>query len=142
MRDNILVYENDKISENIDRDKLIITNSNPKFFYKDGVRNKFTYVYAPSYPEIEEAYEKAGKKAYRDGANDTKPKPEPEVETSTQTDSQEPVSDSEQEDEPKHWSELSWPQMRSKASNFTDESINSKDKAMEVLQLAEEEGKI
>ena len=141
-RENILVYEQDETSKNIDKNKLIITNSNPTFFYKDGVRKKFDYVYAPSHPEIEKAYEKANKKVYRSDSFNSDSEPKGESQESTQTDSQDAVSDSKEEDAPKHWSELSWPQMRSQASQFTEESINSKDKAMEVLQLAEEEGKI
>ena len=45
-------------------------------------------------------------------------------------------------DEAPHWSELSWPKMRSLATQFTKDPVKSKDQAREVLLDAEAEGKI
>jgi hypothetical protein len=157
-RKAIIAFEN----VDIDTKKFLVTRSNPQYWKRDGVRNKFEYVFAPNYPEIEKAYYDAGKKIYRPDPNDEKsftedaePAPVPskeesveeisqasEVEDASESVNASSVEENEGEDGEPHWSELSWPKMRSKASQLTDEPISSKEFAKEVLQNAEDEGKI
>ena len=147
--------------------------SNPAYWKRDGVRATFDAVYAPSYPEIEDAYSKAGKKIYRPSGEDVAQEPaeeassEPseatesvteddfkvvdtdaqveaekasdEAEKAPQDSSQEAPSEESVEED---WRNLSWPKMRSLATNFTDEPVGSKAKAIEVLEQAESEGKV
>lgn len=150
-----------------DRTKHEATRSNPAFWKNDGVRSIFDLVYAPSYPEIEKAYQDAGKGLYRVEGEAAE-----QVEASTNVSTEalqeakedfydsleqvdrdpndvsekEPVSDAEDVSEgtatEDHWSELSWPKMRSLATTFTDEPVKSKDQAKEILAEAESAGKI
>lgn len=108
------------------------------------VFNRATHIFSPHSKEIEDVYAKAGKRVVR---KQEEPKPEPKVETTREgmTSSQDTGVDVEVEDvqeEKKHWSELSWPKMRSKATEFTDEPIKSKEQAKEILEKAESEGKL
>ena len=76
---NIILFE--EVDFSFDKNDWIVVKSNPNYWHFDGVRNRFTHNYAPSYPKIEEAYEKAGKKIF---LPDSEPKdsgaPEPSVE--------------------------------------------------------------
>jgi len=44
-----------------------MVKSNPNYWKMDGVRKNFDYVYAPSYPEIEKAYNQKGIVSFREG---------------------------------------------------------------------------
>ena len=138
--------------------------SNPAYWKRDGVRATFDAVYAPSYPEIEDAYSKAGKKIYRpSGEVVAQPVQEPseatesvteddfkvvdtdaqaEVEKASDEAEKAPSEASVEESVEEDWRNLSWPKMRSLATNFTDEPVGSKAKAIEVLEQAESEGKV
>ena len=98
--------------------------------------NRATHIFSPHSKEIEDVYAKAGKRVVR--------KQEalgPKVEKFEDMASPEDVK-AEDVQESKHWSELSWPKMRSLATDFTDEPIKSKEQAKEILEKAESEGKI
>lgn len=130
----------------------IIEWSNP--YYYDKPRDKSTAVYAPNHPKIEEAYVKAGKVAWRPEGNikvvtvneevlepvedPTTTFGEPDMEPDTRPD----PSEVEQPLDQKNWRDLSWPKMRSLATDFTDEPVKSKDQAKEILEQAESEGKL
>lgn len=45
--------------------KWQITKSNPNYWKNDGVRTSFKYVYAPSFPEIEDKYRSAKIRVFR-----------------------------------------------------------------------------
>lgn len=114
----------EKETLDLDKKEFIVFHSNAQFF--SAARPKFDAVYAPSYPHIEEAYKKIGRKVWR---------PEKVEETP-----QEPVQTDEEEST--DWREMKWPKLRSYAKNFTDEPITSKEQAEEVMTKAEEEGKL
>lgn len=58
--------------------KWTVTQSNPNYWSNDGVRGSFNYVFAPSYPDIENAYKKAGKIIFRsETLNQPEPQPSP-----------------------------------------------------------------
>lgn len=141
--------------------------SNPQYYAKP--RDKADAVYAPNRPKIEDEYVKAGKIAWRpeqrvvvdDVPKNSEPlgtpvSGEPDMEPDTRPDpsaveapedaseaSGEPGQTAGQEEstEP-HWSELSWPKMRSLATEFTEDPVKSKDQAKEILEKAESEGKL
>lgn len=155
-RKNILVlltrYEQ---STFIPPENMKVTYSVPQQ-WKGDVRHNIDAIYAPSFPNIEDVYKQAGREVYRpevtvhtrtshptktgeqiDQENDPS---EPKVSqsyTMTQEDDGETKID-----DVEHWSELSWPKMRSRATAFTDEPIKSKEQAKEILAKAESEGKI
>lgn len=116
-------------------DAVLITNKSDEVRYMarnmfDGrLFNRATHIFSPHSKEIEDAYAKAGKRVVRK-QEEVEPSSEPKTST-------EKV-----EDKPKHWSEMSWPKMRSLATNYTDDPINSKEQAKEILAQAESEGKI
>ena len=155
---------------NFDKQDYEVTRSNPGFWKNDGVRNVFDLVHAPSFPEIEKAYKDAGKGVFENPAPQEKVKQdaaEPAATTEALEEAKEElyndleqvdrnpddvsekesVSDAKEhpQDAPEtedHWSQLSWPKMRSLATEFTDEPVKSKDQAKEVLGQAESEGKL
>ena len=119
------------------------------------VLSRYTHVYAPDYPKIEQAYLDAGKAVYRkEGQEEVVPKKEPQKkepeqpvnETSTDTpeeSAQEANSDTTEEaNDDTNWRELGWNKLRGLAGEFTEEPIKSKEQAIEVLEQAEAEGKI
>lgn len=125
--------------------------ANPYYYVQP--RNKADAVYAPNNPKIEDEYIRAGKIAWRpegepeqtvvvDDVPEQVVEENPEVPVSEV--SEETVSEVVEEEKSVegHWSELSWPKMRSLATEFTDEPVKSKDQAKEVLEQAEAEGKI
>lgn len=124
-----------------DKTKFEVARSNPNFFKHEGVQNRYAQVYAPSYPHIVEAYEAAGKVVYQapvavqEGVQEAVSTPEA------------PVEDVEQDVEPSNeaeadWRDLGWPQLRSKATAFTEDPIKSKQQAIEILEQAEQDGLI
>ena len=141
-------------------EEITVTWSNPKFW--NGVpRPIHDAVYAPDYPEIEKTHEKYGKVIWR-------PEEETKEETGLQSDerivvddvpdvaydeseeaddsetetNEEEVVDEEENDEGEDWRNLSWPKMRSLATEFTEEPVKSKAQAQEVLEQAEQDGKL
>ena len=46
-----------------------VSNTHPSFFSREGVRKRFSLVYAPNFKHIEDAYEKEGIHAYRPDAD-------------------------------------------------------------------------
>lgn len=150
----------------------VVTNSNPRLWKQDGVRSKFNAVFAPSFPEIEEAYAAAGKGIFREGELTFVEQPEQEYDgdvsdadlnsplseddfasadvtdindTSPVSEAKAPAVESEEEvvyGDDNAWRDMSWPKMRSLATQFTDEPIKSKEQAQEVLEQAEADGKI
>jgi len=129
-----------------------VTFSNPSFWKRDGVRSVFTHVYAPDYAEIENAYKKAGKIVFRpEGATDKtqsvsynqeKDATENPVEVDSEEDKQNAEDNADNSDNARHWSSLSWIEMRSLAAKYSDKPIRNKKIAEEVLKKAEAEGKI
>ena len=117
----------EKETLNLDKEEFIVFHSNAQFF--SSARPKFDAVYAPSYPHIEEAYKKIGRKVWRP---ETKKK-EKAVEEPVQVNYEEESTD---------WRDMKWPKLRSYAKNFTDEPITSKEQAEEIMAKAEEEGKL
>lgn len=115
----------EKETLDLDKKEFIVSHSNAQFF--SAPRPKFDAVYAPSYPHIEEAYKKIGRKVWR---------PEKAVESVPQ----EPMEVV--EEQTTDWREMKWPKLRSHAKNFTDEPITSKEQAEEVMLKAEQEGKL
>lgn len=110
-----------------------VHRSNPRLW--DGViKASHDAVYAPDYPHIEAAYEAAGKVVYRP-KGDSQPKQEKPAEEPVVAEEEEIVEET-------PWRELPWPIMRSKATEFTEEPIKNKDMAIEVLEKAEQEGKL
>lgn len=112
------------------------TRSNPRLW--DGViKANHDAVYAPDYPHIEAAYKAAGREVYRpDGVvQDQAEKPTGEPVESANVIIEEDVQET-------PWRELPWPLMRSKATGFTDEPVKNKDMAIEILERAEDEGKL
>lgn len=112
-------------------DEYKVSFGNRKFF--DKPRPKYKAVYSPSFPEVEEAYRKAGAEVLRVDA-------EPSVEDPAQDNLQEPEKPS--DDVSEDWRNLSWPKMRGLANKFSEEPVKSKAEAVEVLEGAEEEGKL
>lgn len=139
--------------------RVKINHSQPNNFNREGVRN-FTHVYAPSYPHIEQAYEKAGKSIFRLDEKDVPKTPEikreeiivqdePEqtvsedfdigaevIDTTLGKESEEYASD-EPIPAPSQWRELSWPKLRSLAKHYTEEPVKSKEQAEEIMLEAE-----
>lgn len=127
--------------------------SNPQYYAKP--RDKADAVYAPNRPKIEDEYVKAGKIAWRPEqrvvVDDVPKQTEENIKTPV---SEEESSDAvhkeqgqigqeeEKEQVESHWSELSWPKMRSLATEFTEDPVKSKDQAKEILEKAESEGKL
>lgn len=115
-------------------DGYTVQYGNPRFYKSP--RPKYDMVYAPSYPNIEKDYEKLGKKIFRKSSTDTSSE-------SVSTEEVDAVTEGKEEPETQqevHWSELSWPKMRSLATNFTDEPIKTKEQAQEILSKAEQDG--
>ena len=156
----LVIYSNNKPDIIIPED-IKVSYANPRFW--NGVpRPIHDAIYAPEHPDIEKAHKDAGKVVWRP-EGEAEPVVTSAVETSLES-SQEPVEaveedvveestsfvsterDSNAEDpaeasEP-HWSELSWPKMRSLATKFTEDPVKSKDQARDILLDAEAEGKI
>ena len=125
-----------------EKEKGVVYRHFEKNLWNGRAKHDATHFYAPSFKDVSEVYGKAGKQEY--GA---KPKVEVKKEEPVReamTFSQDIDVDVEVGDvqESKHWSELSWPKMRSLATDFTDEPIKSKEQAKEILAQAESEGKI
>lgn len=133
--------------------RIKINHSQPKNFNREGVR-QFTHVYAPSYPHIEQAYEKAGKSIFRLDEKDIPKAPEIKREEITIQD--ETISEDfdveaevvdtapseESEIPPSQWRELSWPKLRSLAKNYSDEPVKSKEQAEEIMLEAESNNRL
>lgn len=133
--------------------------SNPAV-WKGYISYKEDYIYAPSFPEIEKAYEEAGKKIYRP-KNVEQPTAIPSSDKNDSSDvpvhtdssipdsevedkSEESVEDQETivEDVKPDWREMSWIPLRTFAKQFTDEPIKNKEQAIEVCEQAEKEGRL
>jgi len=126
-------------------DEWQVTFSNPSFWKRDGVRSVFTHVYAPDFPEIENAYKKASKIVYRpEVSTDTTQRSSCDKEEEIEEKPTETNKEDKQngEDNTEHWSNLSWIEMRSLAAKYSDKPIKNKKIAEEVLKQAETEGKI
>lgn len=116
-----------------------VSYANPRL-WDSKIRPIYDAVYAPDYPHIEEAFAKAGVKAWRPDGGVTNKQLEESIASI-------PVQDSKESSEDidalaKEWRNLPWPQMRSRATEFTDEPIKSKEQAKEILEKAESEGKL
>lgn len=131
-RTRVLAFE----AIDLDRKDYEVKKTNPAYWHLDGVRKNFHFIHAPSYPEIVKAYADEGIGQLETG--EIKVESEPQPESSPET----PETDTEEVSEEKPWRELSWPKMRSKAAEFTEEPIKNKDMAIEVLEKAEQEGKL
>ena len=137
-------------------EEIKVTWSNPKFW--NGVpRPIHDAVYAPDYPEIERVHEEHGKVIWR-------PDETVEEKGDVQSDERIVVDDVPNMDNPHaveivaaeevnqeeieapidqyNWRELSWPKLRSLATEFTEDPIKSKAQATEVLEQAERDGKL
>lgn len=123
--------------------------SNPYYYVQP--RDKADAVYAPNNSKIEDEYVKAGKVAWRPSKDVSEAPKEPDMEPDTRPDPsavEAPVDAPEASEEPgqttgqEDWRDLSWPKMRSLATQFTDEPVKSKDQAREILEQAESEGKL
>lgn len=151
----VIAYE--KLNNN---DPLIrVRHTNPSFFRHEGVRTKFEAVYAPSFPKIEEAYEKQGKVVYRPGEEVIIEKPPITLKTEVvneppsgllieETDNEGnvketvPVVEEAEEEEQTDWREMKWLELRTFAKQFTDEKIENKEHAQEICEQAEKDGRI
>lgn len=151
----VIAYE--KLNNN---DPLIrVRHTNPSFFRHEGVRTKFEAVYAPSFPKIEEAYEKQGKVVYRPGEEVIE---KPPITLKTEVVNEPPsgllieetdnegnvketvpvVEEAEEEEEETDWREMKWLELRTFAKQFTDEKIENKEHAQEICEQAEKDGRI
>ena len=130
---NLVVWTAKKDSTFVPPKGAKVSYANPRL-WKGNVRPIYDSVYAPDYPHIEEAFRKAGKQVYRP---DNTPDPVPQSVEQVKEDDENPVDDIGDT-----WRNLPWPQLRSKATEFTDEPIKSKDQAIEVLEKAEFDGRM
>lgn len=138
---------------------VIITRANPQFW--NGVpRPLHDAVYAPQHPFIEEAHKKAGKVVWRPEEEAVEAPQEPtggfkgvgevvvgepsKEELQELVDGQKsvPAELAMEESFTNEWRSLSWPKMRSMATEYTEEPIKSKAQAQEVLEQAEKDGKL
>lgn len=121
--------------EEVDFDEALweVRRSNPNYWKADGVRTTDA-VYAPSYPEIESAYEKAGVTVYR--IDETEP---------VENDIPDTLTDSENEDKApvdKDYESMSAADVKSIASQYTDEVVTTKAQGLVVIKQAQDEGKL
>lgn len=119
----------------LDKKQYDVKKTNPKYWKQDGVRKNFHFFYAPNHPEIIVAYEAEGmKQLVMETPKVVETVPERPIRDAEQASGQEEVQTP--------WRDLSWPLMRSKATEFTDEPIKNKEMAVQVLEQAESEGKL
>lgn len=111
-----------------------VRKSNPNYWYIDGVR-KTDAVYAPSSPEIEKAYSEAGVELYRPSSANNGDTNEPQVE-------EEQVVEEQTTEESVDYESMSAADVKSIASQFTDEPVKTKAEALVVISKAVEEGKL
>jgi len=157
----IAVFANEKEVDHLIPENVIRVYSNARYW--DGkYRENCDSVYAPNHPKIEDVYKESGRVVFRPSEGKTsekaedKPKKEDEKEApkdevyEIQSDGVafKETEDESSEDSPSEassdetpWRDLSWPKMRSLATNYTDEPIKSKQSAQDVLEKAESEGK-
>lgn len=139
MRVDVFLKQGEEVP--FEKEKGVTYRHFQKHLWNGSAKHDATHFYAPSFKDVESVYEKAGKASYL-----AEPRVEVEKEEPVREDmtfSQDVDADVEVEDvKEKHWSQLSWPKMRSKATELTDEPIKSKDQAKEILEKAESEGRI
>jgi len=116
-----------------------VSYANPRLWDKK-IRPIYDAVYAPDYPHIEAEFERVGVKAWRPEGGVSNKELQNSVADTVVQESKESSEDIDALS--KEWRNLPWPQMRSKATAFTDEPIKSKEQAKEILEKAESEGKI
>ncbi len=166
-KNTIILFE--RVDFVFDKRKWNTVNSNPQYWKMDGVRNRFTHVYAPSFPAIETAYEKAGKKIFRPENNESDIKEDIKDSTtssSTPNDNSAPMESIKNSDVQEHneeevvdnspvteddftvedtkpnWREMKWLELRTFAKQYTDEVIKNKEHAWEILEELESQGKL
>lgn len=113
-KSNILLFE--AVDYNFQENGFIKpTNSNP-LHWGNIVRQTFTHVYAPSFPNIESAYEAVGIKVWRPEAT------------------QEPVVEVVEEQPEQDWRDKSAAELKEIASGYTFDEVKTKKQAIEVLE--------
>jgi hypothetical protein len=134
--------------EEVDFDEALweVRRSNPNYWKADGVRTTDA-VYAPSYPEIESAYEKAGVTVYRIDETEPVENDIPDTLTDSENKSVENYApiDSENEDKSpvdKDYESMSAADVKSIASQYTDEVVTTKAQGLVVIKQAQDEGKL
>lgn len=137
---NIVVWAVKKPDNVTFPDASRVSYANPSLW--DGkMRPLNDAVYAPDFPHIEKAYKDNGKIVWRPEGSVTNDTLEKSIADIPVQNSKESAKDEEEEVETS-WRGLPWPQLRSLATQFTDDPVKSKDQAKEILEQAETDGKL
>lgn len=122
----IMMFEQDaKPAELVDLERRDEVRNIAKHLWNGKVHYNSTHVYAPSFPDVEEVYRKAGRVVLeRPGKQTVKEVPDVQEDTKSEP----------------HWSDLNSPEMRALAENYTDEPVKNKKQAQEILTQVESEG--
>lgn len=135
-KNKLIAFET--LPEQLSKREWDITKTNPRYWKLDGVRQNFTHVYAPSYPEIEQAYTLAGKEIVSFGSDVVTPVDWRDVVAIERL----YVVD----DEPERvsWRDMKWADLRQFVFKHSPDAPKNlkKNEAFEILEQLEREGKI